>query len=250
MELIILGSGTGIPRLERAYPGHVLRLGGRTLLLDSGPGTVRRALNVGVDYRDIDGIFYTHLHADHAVDLVPFLFATKHTPGFVRHQPLLLIGPPGFRKFYQTYTDLFGTGITDVEYEINIREVRDESWEWEGIRIRTRPTRHTANSNGYRFEWQGKVLVYTGDTAVCDEVIDLAQNADLLLTECSFPDDYEVFGHLTPTGAGRMAAAARVKTLVLVHLYPPTDEIDVPALCRKEFDGKVIVGQDLMRLEL
>ena len=250
MELIILGSGTGVPRLERAYPGHVLRVGGRTLLLDSGPGTVRRALKVGVDYRDVDGIFYTHLHTDHAIDLVPFLFATKHTPGFERQQPLLLVGPPGFSDFYRAYTDLFGTGITEVEYDIDIREVRDESWVWQGVRLRTRPTKHTANSNGYRFEWQGKVLVYTGDTAACEEVVDLARDADLLLTECSFPDDHEVFGHLTPTAAGRMAAAARVKKLVLVHLYPPTDELDVVALCRKEFDGEVVVGRDRVTFRL
>ncbi len=250
MELILLGSGTGVPRRERAYPGHVLKVNGKTILLDTGPGTVRRALEVGVDYRDVDAVFYTHLHADHAIDLVPFLFATKHTPGFVRRRPLALVGPPGFGDFYNTYTDLFGTGITDVEYDIDVREVRDESWEWHGVRISTRPTRHLANSNGYRFEWHGRAVVYTGDTDLCDEVVDLARNADLLLTECSFPDDQKVSGHLSPTAAGRMAAAAGVKTLVVVHLYPPTDLIDVGAICQKEFDGRVVVGQDFMRFEL
>lgn len=250
MELIILGSGTGVPRQDRAYPGHILRADGRTLLLDSGPGTVRRALRAGVDYRDIDAIFYTHLHADHAVDLVPFLFATKHTPGFVRTTPLWIFGPPGFSDFYQQYTDLFGTGITDVEYAIEIREVRDQSWEWQGFQLHTRPTKHTAHSNGYRFEFEGKTFVYTGDTDVCDEVIELARGADLLLTECSFPDDQKVTGHLTPTGAGQIAAEAGVQTLVLVHLYPPTEAVDVTAICQKEFDGEVVVGKDLMRFEL
>ena len=61
---------------------------------------MRRLLEAGFHYRDVDYLFYTHIHPDHVLDLVPFLLATKHTPGMVRTKPLYILGPPGFRDFF------------------------------------------------------------------------------------------------------------------------------------------------------
>ncbi|MFQ5709563.1 MAG: MBL fold metallo-hydrolase, partial [bacterium] len=100
MELIVIGSGTCVFQTHRGAPGYVLRIGEDLILLDGGTGTLRRCLDVGVDYREIDKIFYTHLHPDHVMDLVPFLFASKYTPGFTRRDGLEIYGPAGFAEFY------------------------------------------------------------------------------------------------------------------------------------------------------
>jgi len=71
-EVVILGSGTGIPSLRRASPGLVLLSEDTKMLIDSGPGILRRMLEIGMTYRDIDLLLYTHLHPDHIADFVPF----------------------------------------------------------------------------------------------------------------------------------------------------------------------------------
>jgi ribonuclease BN (tRNA processing enzyme) len=78
--------------------------------------------------------------------------------------------------------------------------------------------------------------------------VGLAQGADLLVLECSNP--FKVPGHLTPAEAGRLAARAGVKRLLLTHFYPPCDEVDVVALAAQEFDGEIIRAEDGLRLEI
>ena len=101
MEIIIIGSGTGVPSLRRGSPATVIRVGDHLLLLDSGSGTLRRLLEAGVDFRDVDYLFYSHFHPDHTSDLVPFLFASNYGSEEVRRRGLTIIGPPGMADFYE-----------------------------------------------------------------------------------------------------------------------------------------------------
>ena len=79
MQLTVIGSGTAALRAERGFSGYVLKNDEELYLLDGGSGTLRKCAEAGISYKEIDKIFYTHLHPDHTTDLVPFLFATKHT---------------------------------------------------------------------------------------------------------------------------------------------------------------------------
>ncbi len=250
MELIVIGSGTGALSAKRGPSGYVVLVNGETWLVDGGTGTLRKCLEAGISYRDIDRVFYTHLHPDHTIDLVPLLFATRHTPGFARTRPLRFYGPRGFKKFFKTFTDLFGTGITDVEYEIEVMELSEDRFSVNGVSVQTALMAHSKGAIGYRWEWQGKTLVYSGDTDYCEAVVDLAQRADVLVLECSFPDDQKVAGHLTPSDAGRIAALAEAKQLVLTHFYGPCEAVDVIAACRAFYSGTVIKAWDLMRVSV
>jgi len=80
--------------------------------------------------------------------------------------------------------------------------------------------------------------------------VELAQGADLLILESSFPDEDPCEGHLTPSLAGRMAALAGVKRLVLIHFYPECLRTDVSAQCRKTYQGELILGEDLLLLRV
>ncbi|NIR49457.1 ribonuclease Z, partial [candidate division KSB1 bacterium] len=210
MEFVIIGSGSGALQAHRGPSGYVLNLKDETFLLDGGTGTVKKCLEADISYKEIDKIFYTHLHPDHTIDLVPFLFATKHTPDFIRTKPLEIYGPVGFRDFYEKFTSLYGTGITDVDYDITVRELDDIRKTFDNWSLETGLMRHAHNAIGYRFESEGKALVYSGDTDYCEGIVRLAQNADVLILECSFPDDMKVGGHLTPSEAGRIATEANV----------------------------------------
>ena len=250
MRLTIIGSGTAAIRANRGFAGHVLSIGNELFLLDGGSGTLRKCDEAGISYKEIDRIFYSHLHPDHTTDLIPFLFATKHTPGFTRTKELEIYGPIGFREVFNKSVALYGAGMIEAEYQIKIRELRKERIELGSLQLETNWMNHSENAIGFRFEADGRTFVYSGDTDYCDEIIALARDADLLLLECSFPDQMKVRGHLTPTEAGRIAAAARVKSLILTHLYPPCDEEDILTPCRKQFDGPVARAQDLMSVEI
>ncbi len=245
MELTILGSGTAALQRHHGPSGYIVRLQGETCMLDGGSGALLTALQAGVSYFDIDKIFYSHLHPDHTIDLVPFLFGTKYTPGFTRSKKLSIYGPVGFRRFFEKLVALYGQGLAEVDYPLEILELGAESFVSGGFRVRTELMQHSENAVGYRFESAGRVLVYSGDTDFCQEIISLAKEADLLLIECSFPDDRKIAGHLTPTEVGQIAAEAEVKRVLLTHIYPPFEEGDILAGVTKRFSGDVKIARDL-----
>jgi ribonuclease BN (tRNA processing enzyme) len=250
MELIVIGSGTGVVQTRRGSPGYILRIHDEIILLDGGTGTLRKCLEAGISYKDIDKICYTHLHPDHTIDLIPFLFSTKHTPGFIRKKRLDIFGPVGFTDFYNNLTRLYGTGITEVEYDISLKELSESAVDFHTWKLHTKLVKHTQNAIGYRFEDKEKAFVYSGDTDYCEEIIELSRDADVLLIECSFPDHLKVPGHLTPALAGKIASRAGVDKVILTHLYPPCDEEDILNACLERYDGQVIIAKDLMRIEI
>lgn len=250
MELTVLGSGTAALEASRGPSGYLLWIGNQYSLLDGGTGTLLKCLQSGVSYKEIDSLFYTHLHPDHTIDLVPFLFATKHTPGHVRTRLLRIFGPVGFREFFDKFVDLFGSSMVEVEYDIEINELGETKLDCGSFKVQSRCMQHSQNAIGYRFEEDSKVFAYSGDTDMCDGVVTLARQADVLLLECSFLDQEKVAGHLTPNEAGRIAAAAEVKKLLLTHIYPPVREVSILDSVKTQFSGSVAIATDLMKLEI
>lgn len=248
-ELIILGSGTGVPSLRRGSPGLLLFSGTSRILIDSGSGVLRRMLEAGVTYRDVDLILYTHIHPDHTADLVPILFACKYGD-LPREKEMTIIGGPGFALFFNRVNDLYGSWINPRTYHLTIKEISSKPLLFGGMKILSSPMAHLPESVGYRIEWSdGKSLVISGDTDYCENLLTLASNADLLVLECSFPEEKKMVGHLTPSLAGRIARESRSKRLLLTHLYPTCDQYDILSQCKKVYSGEVILSEDLMRME-
>lgn len=247
MEVTILGSGTGVPSLKRGAPGLVVRAGREILLFDSGPGTLNRLLKVGIDYRKLDYIFYTHFHPDHIAELVPFLFACKYHSS-PRTKPLVILGPKGIGNFYFSLLEIYGEWITPVKYPVEIKELDNSPYRGKGWDISIKHLKHTDPAIGYRLEAKGKSFVYSGDTDYCEEIIELAKSSDLFILECSFPERYRVHGHLTPRLAGKIARESGCRHLVLTHLYPICDRYNILSECRKEYKGKLTLARDLLRI--
>lgn len=248
MQLTILGSGTAIPSLRRGSPGLLVEVAGQSLLFDGGAGTLPRLLGAGVAITELDRIFYTHLHPDHTGDLVPLLFALRN-PAWERTKPLYLTGPRGFRAYYEGLIGVYGDWIAAKSYDLVVSEVLKETSEGEGFRAIPWEVAHIQHSLCYRIESaSGKSLVFSGDTTYCDAIIDAARGADLLVLECSAPDEQPMKNHLTPTEAGQIAALAGCRRLVLTHFYPICEEYDIVTPCRKVFGGELILAEDMMRL--
>jgi len=250
MELIILGSGTGVPSLRRGSPAALLKEGNQSILLDSGSGTLARMLRAGVTYKDVDAVLYTHIHPDHCADLVPLIFACKYQED-PREKDLPIIGGKGFRDYFGGLRLVHGSWIEPETFHIRIREVAADEVAIGDLRITTLPLDHTPASVGYRITApEGQTVVYSGDTDYCPNIVELASEADLLLLECSFPEGMKVAGHLTPSLAGRIAQEAGCQRLCLTHLYPPCDHADIAKDCQNVFGGEVLLAEDMMSIAI
>lgn len=250
MKVIIIGSGTGAPSIKRASPALMIITAGEYLLFDTGPGTLRQMQYLGYDYHTPDYIFYTHFHVDHIADLAPFLFAAKNLSS-PRRKKLVLAGPEGFSDFYFRLLELYGRQLLSDLYELKLREVTDTPVIEANWKITAQPLPHTESSIGYRLEDQeGKVVVYSGDTDYGPELVELGREANLLILESAFPDEMKITGHLTPGLAGKVAREADCKRLILTHLYPECDRVDILAQCRKEYQGEIIIASDGLKFRV
>jgi ribonuclease Z len=99
----------------------------------------------------------------------------------------------------------------------------------------------------------GQRFAFVMDTGLCDEVFTLAEGADLLVIESTFlAEDAELaafVGHLTAGQAASVARQAGVRTLVLTHFsqrYQDASQFLDEA--RAEFDGDIVIAEDLMRI--
>jgi ribonuclease BN (tRNA processing enzyme) len=231
-----------------------VRLEGRHLLLDLGPGALRQLAAAGLTLERVDYILLTHLHPDHCGDLPAYLFALKYAGFPPRATPCRIIGRRGLAEFLSHLRGAWGRWIEPEPGQVEIVEVSEPGevtlLAGEPFRVRCAEPDHTPASLAYRVEAGGRSLVYTGDTDYSPRLVELARGADLLLAECSFPEGRKVEGHLTPRLAGRMAREAGAKRLLLTHLYPPADEVDIKAQAEAEFGGEVAVAEDLMRMTL
>lgn len=247
MEVTILGSGTGTPSLERNAAGLVIKIGNENLLFDTGPGTVKRLLELGITYHDINYIFYTHFHTDHTLDLANILFAAKYALS-LRTKKLTVTGPKGLEGFYNGLLNLYGDVIKPEAYEIILREIEEQALDYNTFRIDAMRMQHSPESLGLRVESNGKAVVYSGDTDVCENIVKLGKDCDILILDCSFPDEMKVKGHLTPRETGKIASACNCKKLVLSHLYPVCQKDNIAKQARKTFKGEIAVAYDLMTL--
>jgi ribonuclease BN (tRNA processing enzyme) len=253
MEITILGSGTATPNLERNASGLIVQTGGLRILVDIGPGILRRMCEARVDSKWIDVIVITHFHPDHVSDLVPFLFASNYEYGPVRQEPFHVVGPEGLRQFYDALVGVYGNWIVPTGDRLVTKEIdpqAPDAFPLGNVTIRSAPSAHSFPSVHYRIEGDGHSVTVSGDTDVSEDLVKLAQSTDVLVCECSFPDEMKIPGHLVPSEAARIAEKAGAKKLVLTHFYPPSDETDVVKQAAAVFSGEIIKAKDLMKIQV
>jgi len=212
-------------------------------VLDSGPGSLRQLARSGTDINAIDLVCYTHLHVDHTADFVPLLFASKYAPR-ERTRDLAIIAAPGFHDFYDRLTHAYGGWIVPESFALDWIDAAQPAV-FGSLTITTAPVRHTPDSIAFRLQDNsGKSMVYSGDTDYCPGIIDLAARCDVLILECSFPNDQYHEGHLTPELAGKIASEAGCRQLVLTHFYPACDPQQAVSGAEKHFKGSIKAAYD------
>ncbi len=253
LRVTILGSGTCVPRLDRSACAVLVEAGQAKILMDLGPGTMRRLLATGTTIFDLTHIFLSHFHPDHTSELAPLIFSTKYPDGTRRTHPLTVFGGRGLIDFYEGLQAAYGDWIVLPEHQLQFQELdttHGGTVHMGTVTVSVRPVQHRPESLACRVDSPGGVsMVYSGDTDMCDSLGHLARRADLFVCESAFPDDQKVPGHLTPSLAGKIASRAEAKRLVLTHLYPPSEGVDIVKQARSTYKGEIVVAEDLMSFE-
>ena len=110
---------------------------------------------------------------------------------------------------------------------------------------------HPVEAYGFRLTADGATVAYSGDTASCDSLVDLARDADLALIEASFVGDAPVPDvHLTAREAGEIATRAGVRHLVPTHLVPWNDRRVTDTQVRETFAGEVTLAESGLVIDL
>ncbi len=252
----------------------LLRLGGKTILVDAGLGATRGICDQGVALTDIDLIVITHLHSDHYLELGPF-FHTAWTAGLNRTIPV--IGPKGLDAYWAGFQNsmrfdidlrIRDEGRCDFNSLADIQVIKDEMT-FDAVTLRTMRNIHPPITDTFalRFEASGKSVVLSGDTAYMDEMAPFAKGADLLVHEAMLREGVEALcarmtngderlrthilrSHTDAVDVGRIARDAGVKQLALNHMVPDGDpdftDQHWETAAREHWDGPFLLGKDGM----
>ncbi len=245
MELTVLGSGTVAPSATRTAASHWVSTGPVNLLLDCGAGTLHRAA-AHVPWSAVTHVAITHFHPDHWGELPMLLFALRWGIDPPRSAPLTLIGPGGFRSRLTLMAAALGDWVLEPGYPLAIDEIAHGGTLAldSGVVLEAHRTPHTEESLAYAVRDGHRRLVYTGDTGPDQDLAHWAGDCDLLLAECSLPDDRGIAIHLSPTRAGDLARIAGARRLVLTHFYPQVESADPAGTARRVFAGEVQAASD------
>lgn len=274
IRIYTVGTASPMPG-ERVQTGTAVIVNGHFFMFDVGDGVVMKAENMGLPLNRLDGIFITHWHSDHFMDL-PSLISRSWLLG--RTNDLHLYGPDGTDTINQAINqflhienrhrvDHHGTETMDIskaraiahEFK-NVQGGKEVIYQQDGIIITAFDVDHEPiePAVGYVIEYNGKKVVISGDTKKNDLVLEMAQNADVLFHEVilnSFLKQMEMNlkeagmrrnekiihdiqdYHTPPAEVAEIATKANVKKLVLHHFAPPPDLRVIKNLYERELKG-------------
>lgn len=296
LRIVMLGTGAALVDPDRGHSGILLTVEDRHYLFDIGHGTTRQLVRAHVDPSTVNHVFISHLHFDHIEDTGYFVIATWMQNRTVKPS---IYGPPGTRRFVSHLLE-DGAFQADIHARAQYKQradtmemVRPEVKEFgpgivfqdDLVKVEAQYVDHIPSEIlhcfGFRIEAAGKVIAFSGDTKPCASMERLAQDADLLIHECTFPEEalefrrrtnIGTYAHTSPTELGRLAARAGVKSVVATHFghfdttspvvkhylakHMPIDLVG-PAFMesvvrdvRKHYSGPLAMAHDLMRIDL
>ena len=242
MRLTVLGCSGSVAGPDSPASGYLLTAHGMgPLVMDFGPG-VLGALQRHADPSEVS-VLLSHLHADHCLDLPGLLVWRRYHPS-ARGGRAMVLGPSDTSLRIGAASSEVGGEVDDWSDTIDMR-----AWDpaapvrFGNVTVAVTRVDHPAEAYAMRFASDlGRSLVYTGDTAYSDHVVEFARGADLLLAEASWthdPANRPPHLHMSGTEAGRLAARAGARDLLLTHIPPWTSREDVIAEAKAEFSGPV-----------
>jgi ribonuclease BN (tRNA processing enzyme) len=187
MQVTIIGCGDAFGAGGRLQTSFCVRSGPSMFLIDCGATSLIGMRRLGISPNDIDTVFVSHLHGDHFGGLPWFMIDAKYVSN--RTRPLAVAGPKGIEARFTTLAEAVypntcaierGLDLTFVEYE------EQKPLELNGVTVTPFEVKHPSGAPPYalRFNVDGKVLSFTGDTGWVETLFAVARDADLFISEC------------------------------------------------------------------
>lgn len=242
MQVTVIGCSGSYPGADSPASSYLIRAEGFNLVLDLGSGALG-ALQRHVDIYDVGAICLSHLHPDHCMDLCGYYVARKYHPEGIKPR-LPVYGPAGAAdRMSRAYGLEPGPGMAEI---FDFTTLHRRSQRIGPFHVTAARVSHPVEAYGFRVEYGGRVVTYSGDTGECEALVDLARDADLFLCEASFLDRPNLPSgvHLTARQAAEHAARAGANRLVLTHLVPWNDSDQILAEAKDSpFRGEISLAR-------
>ncbi len=284
----LCGSGSPMPDPTRAGPCTAVLAGGRLFIVDAGAGGTKNLSLMNLPPARVEAVLLTHFHSDHIDGLGELML--QHWGGGAATAPLPVYGPTGVESVVAGFMQAYGldrgyrvahhgpvvippSGFGGAPHPFaagktlpNVVLIDDG-----GLKVTAFPVNHepVEPAVGYRFDYKGRSVVISGDTAPSARLEAAANGADILVHEGLSPElvglqhkaalawgranlvaiTHDILAyHTTPEQAAGIAARAHVGYLLFSHIIPavPSPALEGPFLgrARQIFKGEVRVGHD------
>jgi ribonuclease BN (tRNA processing enzyme) len=279
-KVVLLGTGTPNPDPGQSGGSVAIVVGTTSYIVDFGPGLVRQAAKMSPRYggefeallmKNLKRGFLTHLHSDHTVGFPDFLL-TPWVEG--RNEPLEIYGPDGTKKLADNILEAYDADIkyrlyglqpaNNMGWRVNTHEFIKDGIIYQDslVKVEAFKVMHGTwpNAFGFRFTTPHKVIVVSGDTRPCENILKYSQGADILIHEVysyagwekknEFWKKYHKANHTSTYELAELALQTKPKKIILNHLlFWGSSEEQLLNEIAEKYNGKVIVGKDLMVIE-
>ena len=262
----LLGTGSPLYQTDRTGPAILVEAGKQRLLFDVGRGTGQRLFEAGIEFGSVDKVFLTHLHSDHTIGL-PILWLDGWLRG--RSIPLQVWGPVGTTDLVRGLEAAFaydvGTRISKNDgSKLLVTHISEPGviYRGDGVSVEAIVVDHgpIKPAFGFRIDYRGRSVVLSGDTRFAPALVERAKGVDVFIHEVAAasrdlaqtPIVKAILAiHTLPGEVARAFSTARPKLGVYSHIVLfGIDEAELEKETRQGFDGPLIVGSDLMIIDI
>jgi ribonuclease BN (tRNA processing enzyme) len=240
VQVTVVGCAGSFPGPDSPASCYLIDADGYRIVLDLGSGAVG-ALQRYTSLYEVDAVCLSHQHSDHCLDMCGYCVARMYHPEGPRPR-IPVYAPAGMAdRLARAHGLEPGHGMVEA---FDFITLEPGTIQIGPVTVTTGHMNHPVETFGFRLEHGGKTLAYSADTGPTEQLVELAEGADVLLSEASFlagpglPDNL----HLTAAQAGEHAARAGVGELVLTHLVVWYDSAASMEQAAQTFDGKLTMA--------
>ncbi len=240
MRITVLGNSGPYPRAGSACSGYLFEDENTKILIDCGNGTLSRLQQVIKSFEELDMIIISHLHSDHIADAMVLRYAIgiQRSKGMITKSiPLYAPNEPNedYNKLQFQEAFLMKEIYEDLVITLN------------GLVIRFKKMEHPIPCYGVAIEKDGRKFVYSADTKYCDQIFQLAQDANLFLCESGTLERDKTMDtpHLSAKEAAEIGMKSNVQRLMLTHFWPGYSMDEILQEAKENFVGQLILSEEM-----